>query len=185
MIVGSAWLQGFAKRGFSDPGAVRGFADSQPFGDQITCPPELFLCDDGLSAAKATTGLRGVKAGAGPFADQVALELPKRAEGQSLAFDGSIDDAGKSYPGRRLAGQGQSLAESDELHEIVAADTAPLDGWMAAQLGEILYEIVVSFRGGIRLTDDEMLITTAVPTNLRALSQTMRLGEDDEYPFFP
>lgn len=99
MLAGSARLEGFVKRGFPDPDAARSFSDSKPFGDQLTCPPELVVGNDGLPAAEATTGLRGVKAGAGPLADQVTLKLPKCAEqteNQPASWRGGIDLLGQT-----------------------------------------------------------------------------------------
>jgi hypothetical protein len=71
--------------------------------------PELFVCHDGFASALATARCRGVKTRAGPFANEVALELPQRAE--------NVKD--EPSPWRRGV---------DRLGERAEADAAPVQG---------------------------------------------------------
>jgi hypothetical protein len=68
------------ERGLADFDASRGFANGKTLGDERSRAPELFVSHEGLASAPTTAGHRCVEAGAGSFADEVALELPEGAE---------------------------------------------------------------------------------------------------------
>ena len=68
------------ERGLANFDASRSLANREASGDERLRVPELFVSHDGLASALATPGDRCIEAGAGSFADEVALELSERAE---------------------------------------------------------------------------------------------------------
>ena len=68
------------ERGLADFDASRSFANRKTLGDKRLRAPELFVSHDGFASAPATAGHRCIEAGAGSFADEVALELSERTE---------------------------------------------------------------------------------------------------------
>ncbi len=68
------------ERGLADFDASRSFANRKSLGDKRLLALELFVSHDGSASAPATASHRCIDAGAGSFADGVALELSERAE---------------------------------------------------------------------------------------------------------
>jgi hypothetical protein len=71
---------GRVKRGFSDFEPSRSFTNSEALSRERTGAPEFFVSDDRLASALATPRHCCIEAGAGSLTDEVALELPERAE---------------------------------------------------------------------------------------------------------
>jgi hypothetical protein len=63
------------ERGLADFDMSRSFGNRGTLGDKRLRAPELFVSHDGFASALATGGHRCIEAGAGSFADEVALEL--------------------------------------------------------------------------------------------------------------
>ena len=68
------------ERGLADLDASRDLTNGETLGEERFRAPELFVRHDGFASALAAARRRGVETGAGSFADEIALELPERAE---------------------------------------------------------------------------------------------------------
>ena len=68
------------EHGLADLDASRDLTNGEALNEEGVSAPELFFRHDGFAPALAPARRRGVEAGAGSFADEVALELPERAE---------------------------------------------------------------------------------------------------------
>lgn len=56
---------------------------------------------------------------------------------------------------------------------------------MAAEIGQMLHEVVVDFRARVCLADDEALISKIVPTDLFTLGQAVTSGDDHKNTLVP
>ena len=68
------------ERGLADFDASRDFSNGETLRAQRLRALELFVRHDGLASALASACRRRVETGAGSLADEIALELPERAE---------------------------------------------------------------------------------------------------------
>jgi hypothetical protein len=79
-MIRGASSEGGIERGLADSGPRRRFANSEALSHKRASAPELFVRHNGLASALATARYRRVESGAGSLADEVALELSKRAK---------------------------------------------------------------------------------------------------------
>ena len=95
------------------------------------------------------------------------------------------DDLGIPRRGRRFAGDADSEAKGDQMHQCLAADTMALDRWTSPEGRRPADDVVMDLRPRRIPADDEILVLQGLPMDRVAIGKSMVLGQSRENPRLP